>query len=1541
MISARQSPAGHCHPSSSSASQVIWHLAKFLNALWNSKNPSALQLNRISRGRAMDMGSEMAPVRRKGDNRAKVKELEPGDLVLCKIKGLQQWPGKIIRPEDWERTPDPEKFLVKFFGTSEIAFVAPSDIQLFTGESKRELSAEPHSKTFKYFCSAIDEICEAFENQLKNSSGDPGEVNDGKPMSLVSYSTVEGENCGNLKHHENQLKNSLCDREDVNDVNSIVLVSSSTVDAENHGSCEHLETIHLDARLEKGSDNDACHGDELHELEHSQNYQGTQLNVSKSQGIHGKDTSNISNTRMKKESHSDVGISKTELVPLMLASDTSCLKEENSIGPHPCINQQNGTDVFPETEVNEAQPESPVVRGGKSLGGNEGDGADLVDNKPLALVLYSKKAQELQKPIKVYVRKKRKPISDPKVNGPRRLKVSSIEGGEKSNASCEVVKEPRDNGPRPDVDEDDRSKVNVTKILNLSEKHLSRKDLEKVMLDKDECIMPERSSCSRANREKKLHNIRNKKHITPATDDSHPAKRLKGREDGNDRVGVVHKEVRKQSTQSASENRRDTVLKRKKSTSSSKGRKPSLSITDIRQVGNNKSAKDAVFPPSERCGALEAASKSSIKNSVSCERSSGKGDDVLATNCDMPPMTYFRYRRRTLQVDDEEDEQHTPVHHGESDKVLATSNSDVNNYCLQPENSKFSAKNSNHSASRIPNSLMEDKTSGARTSPVQVGTDSPSGYGKVLAISKERATGLSNSGKNIQLGSPKSSSQTSESLSYIHNLATLPKKGLSSSLEKAKLIPKTNLKMTATTERSGAATTSLLDSEVGDSFTSLKHLIAAAQAKRSKSLTQGLLHDYLISGPVPTPVIHGPTAPSTATAIHMLTSGSSVHTYAQDFVTSASFGPSPKPSHQISSTNQGEIDECDLTRPSNRSHEGSLSCGTDAVVAREALEGMMETLSRTKESISRATRLAIGCAKYGIASEVVDLIIRKLEGESSFRRKVDLFFLVDSITQCSHSQKGIAGASYIPAVQAALPRLLGAAVPSRASACENRHQCLKVLRLWVKRKIMPEAVLHQYMHDLEAPKNERNSGLFLRSVDDPIREMEGALVDEYGSNAALQLPGPLSDHVFEDEDIPSGLCKNTGSEVMVESDIASAKAENCVFTPSEKGHHILKDVDWELEMEDVCMVSEEEKGVLVDDSNGREPCQFSGGSSQSSLNNLAEAQPLSMGPPLPLDYPPPPPPPASPPPPLPPSPPPLPPPPPKSSPPPPRFSPPPSFPPPQPSVPPSFTYCPPIAQEHCKPLSGNQGAQMTGNVAIHGHGNASANAEGVLLQPPTFGTTNLGTIQPMPGFTPRPCEYGRNDMYITSQHSHNPQFQSGSGSFQQRPYQSLPPWQAPTNYPHPTAQAPPNYPLSNHPLATAQAPPNLPTAQTQMNYFSFVNTLSQQNYQQAYSPYPHAHLGGRGQNVLDEQRRVHSTDFISDDHNGVWVAGGGGPSSSGVPFPQDGFYRSNMERPHQNSVYQHPPLQNSMPSGPSVPVPLSHAHPHHLPPSDVPAWRSA
>ena len=168
--------------------------------------------------------------------------------------------------------------------------------------------------------------------------------------------------------------------------------------------------------------------------------------------------------------------------------------------------------------------------------------------------------------------------------------------------------------------------------------------------------------------------------------------------------------------------------------------------------------------------------------------------------------------------------------------------------------------------------------------------------------------------------------------------------------------------------RLDAAPTSLADSKLAES--SMKHLIAAAQAKIKPSHTQSLLPDYVISEAVRTPLVHARSSPSPASPFHMLTPENSVNTGAQDCNMSKPLLLPSKPSHQISYKNQGEIEKCAHSRPGKTPRERSLSGSIEVAVARETLEGMIETLSRNKESIGRATRLAINCAKYGIASEV-------------------------------------------------------------------------------------------------------------------------------------------------------------------------------------------------------------------------------------------------------------------------------------------------------------------------------------------------------------------------------------------------------------------------------------------------------------------------------------------------------------------------------------------------------------------------------------------
>ncbi|KAM0942218.1 putative PWWP domain, CID domain-containing protein [Dioscorea sansibarensis] len=1496
----------------------------------------------------------MPPGRRRSGQRAKVAgELSMGDLVLAKVKGFPAWPAKISRPEDWKRSPDPKKYFVQFFGTSEIAFVAPADVQVFTSESKSKLIARCQGKTVKYFASAVEEISKAFEELQKKGLSDPAEDSEGTAVGIVSSLTIGVEDIEHTEHHE---------------------------------------TAHLDDHEElcddKRKGNIECLSNEPHNLENRpSNQQETICATSKSCGG-GKESSSISYKKRKKAPSSGTCMPNEEKKLPKLASVSSSLKEENPASPHGGPDEQNSMDVCLEKKVEKVLPKSSAACGIQSLCNTEEGHVDLIDNEPLALIFDCKNAGNGQRAVEDNGHVRSKAILEPKGEAvkvlkahnnhklQKQLKEYSTEGGKQSDASFDGVKESPVTVSRADADVA-KNKTGQKK----SKKNLSRKDFPKdatkVNTHNEDGPVPDGSSSSGEKNVKQSQVLKNIRRKNSVTDAPHPAKRLKHMEAEGGKFGKL---VRSGAAQSTSESRGDKeVLRTKKSMGSLKRQNALSSRKGIPNVGNGKSG-EPVLPPSKRSRMVEATTKASAKSSVGAERSYDGEEEGLVSNHDMSPVTCVRSRRRVVRLDDEEEEeeQRTPVH--QESKISVISDSDVTTSAkissLQPGSSKDSPLNAGQSTFENPSSTKKEKPSGVKTSPAEVGIDSSSDLGKVKVIKEEKATGLqishcpskpeckpsskvnrptiispksavspvgkaklnddkpvkselkvsSTGGKKVQSSLSKSSCHPSESSNSSQNQAILLKKGLSSSLEKTKAMLKSSTKTTMPTESrletaKAEAITLFDDVKVSDSATSIKHLIAAAQAKRKQAHLQGLHFDNVLSKSVSTPVICG-RSPGLVFTVDALTSGNSVQTETQDIYASVPFSSPSKPTCQTSLTNHGEESE-DRSSPEERPRGGSLNGDTEAAVARDALEGMLETLSRTKESIGRATRLAIECAKYGLASEVVELLIRKLENEPSFHRRVDLFFLVDSITQCSHSQKGIASASYIPTVQAALPRLLGAAAPSGTGARENRRQCLKVLRLWLERKIMPESLLRQYMDDIEAPNDEANAGLSLRrlarterSVDDPIREMEGMFVDEYGSNATFQLPGLLGAHVFEDEDdIPNSLYKVSMNDLPAESGIASEETDTCAFTPSDRNHHILEDVDGELEMEDVSASSKDEKGI-----SGNEPLSLgqwhqTERSSESIQNMLP---PLPADPPLPLDSPPPPPP-------LPPSPPPSPPPPPpplspSPPPPPPTLPPPPSVPPPPgPSSPPVSLLYHPKPQEYCRTPTASQAVQMTGNHVVPGHCAAAPNSDVLLQQQPIYGATGACNPQPISGFNSMPFDYGHNDMYLAPQASHpNPQFQPGNGSFHQRPCPSLPPVQAPPNQPHPSSQTP-------------------------ANHFSYVNPMVQQNGPQPYNPYtPSLHNGRRHYNI-DEQMRMHSSDFSPDNQHGAWVPNVRGPSCSGAPYTHDGFYRSNMERPPPSSAgYQIPLHAPVQPSGPSV---SGYGLPQRLPSRpDVPAvncWRPA
>ncbi|KAK8955882.1 ENHANCER OF AG-4 protein 2 [Platanthera guangdongensis] len=245
-----------------------------------------------------------------------------------------------------------------------------------------------------------------------------------------------------------------------------------------------------------------------------------------------------------------------------------------------------------------------------------------------------------------------------------------------------------------------------------------------------------------------------------------------------------------------------------------------------------------------------------------------------------------------------------------------------------------------------------------------------------------------------------------------------------------------------------ATSTDSADSKLTESSMSMKHLIAAAQAKRREAHSRQLVDENGTPGSFLTPhCIYG-RSPNLISTIQTFPSDDDPFQKDKKCCqTSVPIEPSPV-SRQIILMKQGEHGDYDGRPSGGKRQPANSSCdGTEAAIARDALEGMIETLSRTKESIGRATRHSIDCAKYGIATEEL------------------LEFL----------------------------RLVIVKFP------------LKVLRLWLERRILPEYFLRHYMDEIEFRNGGLRSGCSLRmpacselSVDNPKRETESLLVDEYG-----------------------------------------------------------------------------------------------------------------------------------------------------------------------------------------------------------------------------------------------------------------------------------------------------------------------------------------------------------------------------------------------------------------------------------------------------------
>ncbi|CAJ2674077.1 unnamed protein product [Trifolium pratense] len=1388
----------------------------------------------------------MPPSRRRGANKAKANaHLKLGDLVLAKVKGFPAWPAKISRPEDWEKNPDPKKFFVEFFGTEEIAFVVPADIQAFTREVKTKLTARLHGKT-KCFTQAVREICAAYDELEKQKVG--GLTDDTDDAHAPSFDGAVG---------------------DIKDATDAVL------------NVEKSKTIMEDV----GSN-----------LEHYEQRCGERDDQDNKPSASGRPTDSSSPVLSPVlESKSSIGTEPNKHTIRSGLEDKSCLKKEVSDCKDVC-----NVDDF--KQANNVQSVST-------------DG-----NKARKLVTGSRRRSEAaaDKEISGFS----KALSKGESSG------ETVKGGKKvKNAFFVDSADASKSGPGINNGNKDKNLLKATTSLKV------KNELQEKFVDSKEA--------DRNNSFKKNKTQVQRKRNLGTNETLHATKKFK-RMDAKDNEPL------------------------KSLPEDMKSASPGFPVVVDKALEKSELKRSLSCLKTEKGLSSRAQTAIADSDNSVCEVLSGTKHHIQVR----------RRRRPVFRIDDDDDESKTPVHGGDSKNIKSPSlvsepvksndplleNGDVS----QLTKGKPSALEDSHLNAHLiklcddslptghPQKENADEIVAVNSAQIPERLDRklfPSNVEKLSSISpvnspQSLSTTKSNAKrhksskalpevfsnatlKKAENGSSKSliSSSTLKSQIITH------KKKPASSVERSKTTPKTlpqsvevhtpeSLKEPdgfhvdrielGTEEKSSL----YVGSGTPENAKTMKHLIAVAQAKR-RLVAQFQCHPFdLHNAQVGTP------SPSIVQPFLSVSSNNGQADVQGVNELPSLVSPSTNGYHSISQ-NQLDAEENEERRLGlgQSGVVGSLGGGTEAAIARDAFEGMIETLSRTKESIGRATRLAIDCAKYGFANEVVELLIRKLESETSFHRKVDLFFLVDSITQCSNNQKGIAGASYIPAVQGGLARLLGAAAPPGTSARENRRQCLKVLRLWLERKIFPESVLRRYMNDIGGSGDDmivkhsfRRPSRAERSVDDPIREMEGMLVDEYGSNATFQLAGILSSRVFEDEDddFPN-VSPADPTHTLVDS-------ETSTVTPSDKRNCILEDVDGELEMEDVSGHPKDERPVLL---NSTLEMDFQLQGSDRILDpasNISEEVHVNLegSPPLPLDSPPTPPPlPSSPPPPPPPlSPSPPPPPPPtlqQPTPPPPTLQQPPPPPPtlqqpppppptlqqpPPPPLPPTGPTPPLISQPSgtAQPStftqasvtsqSSHQSSPLSGYQQLH---NCNGTANGIQIVQMTGNSFPGGqTISVLKNeILPQPSACFPPMAGCSSQEPSalNPtrQFQLGNPRFAPR-------------HMHPT-------------------PPQNPSP----NQYSYPKPSVQQHFPHSFCP-PYALTSvpdGQRQFVANEQWRMSTSEFKSNNQHGLWR--GINPSCPGPPFGQEDNFRPPLERPPMSSVG----FQHANPNNIPVPPPKS------------------
>ncbi|CAH1447437.1 unnamed protein product [Lactuca virosa] len=1125
----------------------------------------------------------MAPSRRKGASKAAAaaaacRQWKVGDLVLAKVKGFPAWPATVSEPEKWGYSTDWKKVLVFFFGTQQIAFCNPADVEAFTEEKKDSLLSKRHGKGAD-FVRAVREIIDSYEELKKQVQVD--DVN-----TIGPTNGVKSEEC--VANSKNEALTPTIDS------NPRVADSSKPNGTTCEGDAANVH--HTEVKVSETTGNSEATKAPVPTTYSRKKYSGTQTS-----GIHGRVPSARRSARtdacrfpnltedvvMSNGNLSSIPQRRTKRVKTSPGSPDKDLPVVSNASP-----EENGSEIVTADSDTKSFNEGNCVQSGYKLMEQDHVMEDVQLSQTLEFQTNS-----------VIVKKKRKPSRKRAITVttefPDRIDKQSGSAIEVLNIDSEksVVKYSKEDGDEhlPLVK---RARVRMGRTLSNTEEVETAIKIDKLSEPANNCAVS-----------------------SDAEDMSAEGNSSGGREEVEQSFALNNCSV------------------------SNSNSKPPLWEANKNKHFGCLADGEAALPPSKRLHrALEAMSA----NVAEDEQVSNGGPSTMKTiiNGSLSP------RDCSKETDECEVEKEKPLSNGDSQActILAPeveqnkSIDEVNNTCSQPSspaNGILKDEKPVEIADCKDSVILTCCTETVESTDVVVKSPEP----LLDAIEKRESVSECNdtpveSKNECEMVTLELTEPSKKDPSDVSGVSSDP---LSSNLENG-VVSHVNLVLPASPQKScnvveqehpfeeddnailedgEGVKESNMEVDESPSLTTEKEALKTVdqtgptlELSHSNSVNEDGLSDKNVSGTLtssPPPHPNDDAFDSTARASPPNTTTTSI---CNNISTSDN-------SNFLENSGCSSPSAVHLYNDKQQKQTGKWSTMSEANAALNSFEASIGALTRTKKSIDRATRIAIDCAKFGIAVKVVETIARSLEAEPSLHKRVDLFFLVDSIAQCSRGLRGDVGGLYPSAIQAVLPRLLLAAAPPGNSALENRRQCLKVLKLWQERKILPEPMIRHHIRELDSLNNmssrisnsSRRPFRNERAFDDPIREVEGMLVDEYGSNSSIQLSGFDIPTMLKDEKEGSDSDGEGFEAVTPEHNHETSEEHDGVPTPATDKHtHVLEDVDGELEMEDVAPSRESDITALTANNiTFQEPSH--------PHHQLAPHLPL-FAPPLPRDLPP-------------------------------------------------------------------------------------------------------------------------------------------------------------------------------------------------------------------------------------------------------------------------------------------------------------------------------